>query len=293
VRYGLIVPQQEIGPVPADVARYAQVAERRGFTFLNIYDHVLGADRAIRPDWGARYALEDQFHEPFVLYGYLAALTRLELVTGVIILPQRQTALVAKQAAEVDVLTGGRFRLGVGIGWNPVEYEALGVDFRTRAARLEEQVALLRRLWTEESVTFSGRFDTVDHAGLLPPPIQRPIPIWLGGGTASAVVERIGRIADGWMCNTAPGPELDEALAGIARAADAAGRDRAAIGLQMHVRVEGRFERDLLLPVVEQCRALGTTHLAFDPGRIGRTPEQHVEFVEELADLLELARVAS
>src|SRR6266511_2773127 len=150
MQLGAILPQTEIGPDPQDLVRFVRAAEDGGFTYVVVYDHVLGADRATRPDWQGPYDLHSQFHEPFVLYGYLAALTRLELVPGVLILPQRQTALVAKQAAQVDVLAGGRFRLGVGIGWNPVEYEALGIPFRSRAARYEEQVEVLRRLWTEE-----------------------------------------------------------------------------------------------------------------------------------------------
>src|SRR5687767_4649117 len=159
---GIILPQTEIGPDPDVIATFAKTAEERGFSYLVVYDHVLGADRATRPDWQGPYDLDSQFHEPFVLFGFIAALTRLELVPGVIILPQRQAVLVAKQAAEVDVLTRGRFRLGVGIGWNQVEYEALGVPFRRRAAIYEEQVEVMRRLWTEDSVTFTGRFHTIE-----------------------------------------------------------------------------------------------------------------------------------
>ena len=150
------------------------------------------------------------FHEPFVLFGYLAAITSLELVTGIIILPQRQTALVAKQAAEVDLLTNGQFRLGVGLGWNAVEYEALGKDFTNRGARMDEQIELLRRLWTEATVTFDGEFERVTGAGLAPLPVQRPIPIWIGGSSTRAY-QRIGRLADGWFPMTPPGPKLDEA----------------------------------------------------------------------------------
>src|SRR5437588_11706798 len=166
---GVVFPQTEIGPDPAVVKDYAQAAEALGYSHLLVYDHVLGASTEHRPDWGGAYSQKDQFHEPFVLFGYLAGLTsKIELVMGVLVLSQRQTALVAKQAAEVDVLTGGRLRLGVGVGWNPVEYDALGIDFHTRAARYEEQVELLRRYWMEDSVTFEGRFDRVDHAGLMP-----------------------------------------------------------------------------------------------------------------------------
>src|SRR5205823_7188171 len=193
-----------------------------------VYDHVLGADPTGRPNWQG-YTYKDMFHEPFVLFGYLAALTQLELVTAVLILPQRQAVLVAKQAAEVDVLTGGRLRLGVGIGWNDIEYQALGVDFASRAALYEEQVELMRRLWTEDSVTFEGSFHHVDRAGILPRPVQQPIPVWMGGGTRRRVLERIGRLSDGWICNTPPGHGLEEALPVVRAAAADAGRSPSAV----------------------------------------------------------------
>ncbi|HEY0584319.1 MAG TPA: TIGR03619 family F420-dependent LLM class oxidoreductase, partial [Chloroflexota bacterium] len=161
MQIGVVFPQTEIGADPGGVRAYVQAVQDMGFQHLEVYDHVIGADPAGYPGWSGPYNVNSLFHEPFVLFGYLAALApRLELVTSVIILPQRQTVLVAKQAAEVDVLTGGRLRLGVGIGWNQVEYEALGIDFRTRARRFEEQIDVMRRLWTEQSVTYEGRFHT-------------------------------------------------------------------------------------------------------------------------------------
>ena len=180
---------------------------------------------------GGPYDIDTTFHEPFVLYGYIAAITSLELVTGVIILPQRQTALVAKQAAEVDLLTNGRFRLGVGLGWNAVEYEALGKDFSNRGTRSEEQVALLRRLWTERTVTHDGPTERVTGAGLAPLPIQRPIPIWFGPSSTRAL-RRTGRLGDGWFPMAAPGPKLDVAKAIVDAAAIEAGRDPATIGME-------------------------------------------------------------
>src|SRR5205085_5010163 len=177
-----------------------------GYNHILIYDHVLGADTANRPNWSGAYSSKDQFHEPLVLFGYFAALTqRVELVTDVLILPQRQTALVAKQAAEVDVLSGGRLRLGVGIGWNPVEYEALGQDFHNRGQRIEEQVALLRRLFHDPVVTFAGRWHQVQAAGINPLPVRRSIPIWIGG-SADAVLQRVARIGDGWFPQMRPEP---------------------------------------------------------------------------------------
>jgi alkanesulfonate monooxygenase SsuD/methylene tetrahydromethanopterin reductase-like flavin-dependent oxidoreductase (luciferase family) len=161
MRIGVVFPQTELGGDVAAVRAYAQRAEELGFTHVLAYDHVAGADPAVHTGWDGPYDVRTTFHEPMVLYGYLAAVSSMELVTGIIILPQRQTVLAAKQAAEVDLLTGGRFRLGVGIGWNRVEYEALGQDFSTRGQRLEEQITLLRRLWTEQTVTFSGTFDRI------------------------------------------------------------------------------------------------------------------------------------
>jgi len=199
MQIGVVFPQLEIGPDPAGVRAYAHAVQQLGFKHLMIYDHVVGADPASYPGWSGPYTFESQFHEPFVVFGYLAAVApELELVTGVIILPQRQTALVAKQAAEVDVLTSGKLRLGIGIGWNTVEYEALGMDFSNRGKRFEEQIELLRRLWTEPVVTFEGRYHRVTAAGLNPLPVQRPIPLWIGA-SAEPAIKRAAEMADGYF----------------------------------------------------------------------------------------------
>src|SRR6266550_7850766 len=179
MQIGVTFPQTEIGADPIVIRDYAQTVEGLGYSHLVAFDHVLGADPTHRPGWQG-YTYRQMFHEPFVLFGYLAALTHLELVPAVIILPQRQTALVAKQAAEIDILTGGRLRLGVGLGWNFVEFEALGEDFRNRGRRAEEQIEVLRRLWTEPVVDFDGRWHRIPAAGINPLPVQRPIPIWIG-----------------------------------------------------------------------------------------------------------------
>jgi probable F420-dependent oxidoreductase len=199
VKIGVTFPQTEIGYDPIVLRDYAQAAEGLGLDHILVYDHVLGADTSARPDWGGRYAAKDSFHEPFVLFGYMAAFTsKIEFVTGILILPQRQTVLVAKQAAEVDVLSGGRLRIGVGLGCNDVEYEALGQDFHNRGRRVEEQVQVLRRLWTEPIVDFEGKWHRIDRAGLNPMPVQRPIPLFMGG-LSDAAIERSARIADGWF----------------------------------------------------------------------------------------------
>ena len=182
---GVIFPQTEIEPDPVAVRDFAQAAEQLGFAHIFIADHVLGADprHHDHPSLGA-YSHESVVHETMTLMGYLAAVTqRVGLATGILILPQRQTVLVAKQAAEVDVLSGGRLRLGIGVGWNQVEFQALGEDFHNRGRRSAEQIEVMRALWTEEVVDFHGRWHNVTHAGLNPLPVQRPIPVWLGGGS--------------------------------------------------------------------------------------------------------------
>jgi probable F420-dependent oxidoreductase len=260
VNIGVVFPQTEIGPDRGAVRAYAQRVEELGFTHLLAYDHVLGADPEVHKPWTGPYDVRTTFHEPMVLYGYLAAVTSLELVTGIIILPQRQTALVAKQAAEVDLLTGGHFRLGVGLGWNAVEYEALGKTFADRGRRVAEQVELLRRLWTEESVTFTGQFERVTGAGLAPLPVQRPIPVWFGAQSRPAYI-RIGKLADGWFPQVPPGPRLDEAKAVVAEAARQAGRDPAALGMEGRVSW-GEGGAAKLVDHVNRWRDAGATHVS-------------------------------
>jgi probable F420-dependent oxidoreductase len=198
MQFGVIFPQTEIGADPVAIRDYAQAIEGLGYSHIAAFEHVLGADTTHRPGWRGPYTTRHMFHEPFVLFGYLAALTRLELVPAVIILPQRQAVLVAKQAAEVDVLTGGKLRLGVGVGWNPVEYEALGMDFHRRGRIVEEQIEVMRLLWSREVVSFRGRYHTISEAGLNPLPVRRSIPVWLGG-SVETLLRRAARIGDGWF----------------------------------------------------------------------------------------------
>jgi probable F420-dependent oxidoreductase len=243
---------------------------------------VVGADPAVHTGWDGPYDVHTTFHEPMVLYGYLAAVTSMELVTGIIILPQRQTALVAKQAAEVDLLTGGKFRLGVGIGWNRVEYEALAQDFSTRGKRMEEQIALLRRLWTEQTVTFDGTFDRVTGAGLAPMPAQQPIPVWVGAQSPRAY-RRAGRLADGWFPQMAPGPQLDEARRIVTEAAAEADRDPA--GLGMEGRLRWQEDQDQLATAMQQWQGAGATHLSVNTMGVGlKTVDDHLAALATAAE---------
>jgi probable F420-dependent oxidoreductase len=282
MRIGVVFPQTELGGDVGAVRAYVQRAEELGFTHVLAYDHVVGADPAVHTGWDGPYDVHTTFHEPMVLYGYLAAVTSMELVTGIIILPQRQTALVAKQAAEVDLLTGGKFRLGVGIGWNRVEYEALAQDFSTRGKRMEEQIALLRRLWTEQTVTFDGSFDRVTGAGLAPMPVQQPIPVWVGAQSPRAY-RRAGRLADGWFPQMAPGPQLDEARRIVTEAAAEADRDPA--GLGMEGRLRWQEDQDQLATAMQQWQGAGATHLSVNTMGAGlKTVDDHLAALARAAE---------
>ncbi|HZM55128.1 MAG TPA: LLM class F420-dependent oxidoreductase [Acidimicrobiales bacterium] len=281
-----MLPQTEIGADVASVRSYGQGVEEMGYQHLLAYDHVVGADTTVHQDWSGPYDIDTEFHEPFVLFGYLAACTSLELVTGITILPQRPTVLVAKQAAEIDLLTNGKFRLGVGIGWNPVEYEALGQDFSVRGRRIEEQVELLRQLWTNRSVTSSGRFDQVTGAGIAPLPIQRPIPIWFGGMSPKAI-RRMGRLADGWFPLVQPGPELDRARETIAAAASEVGRDPDALGMEGRVGWNG--DADDVARRIDGWREVGATHVSINTMGAGlATVEDHLGALASVADVVQL-----
>jgi probable F420-dependent oxidoreductase len=264
---GVVFPQTELPTDRGAVRAYVEGVEALGYSHLLAYDHVLGADTSVHPGWSGPYDLDSTFREPLVFFGHLAAFTTLELVTGIIVLPQRQTALVAKQAAEVDLLTEGRFRLGVGLGWNPVEYEALGQDFTTRGRRIGEQVELLRRLWSERSVTYSGTYETVTGAGLAPLPVQRPIPVWFGAASPPAY-RRAGRLADGWFPQVAPGPRLDEARAVVEHAALDAGRDPSSLGMEGRISW-GEQGAEQLSDHADRWRAAGASHLAVNTMNAG------------------------
>jgi probable F420-dependent oxidoreductase len=258
MRVGAVFPQTEIGNDPGDIRRWAAAVEALDFDHIMAYDHVLGAGTDGRPDWRG-YTSEDPFHEVFVLFGYLAGITRrVELATGVLVLPQRQTALVAKQAAEVDVLSGGRLRLGVGVGWNEVEYGALGESFRDRGARSEEQIGLLRELWSTPVITHSGRWHQVDRAGINPRPAAGLIPVWLGGGS-DQTLRRVARMGDGWLPTGDPGPAAG-ALARLRDYLRQAGRQPGDVGIEPRLTLASVPPADWAGYAV-RWRDLGATHL--------------------------------
>lgn len=279
MKIGVVFPQTEVGADPGGIKDYAQTAESLGFSHILAYDHVIGANTASRPGWKPPYTHLDPFHEPFVLFGYLAGVTqKVELVTGIIILPQRQTVLVAKQAAALDILSNGRFRLGIGIGWNPVEYEALGENFKNRGSRSEEQIDLLRKLWTQPLVTFDGRWHKVTDAGINPLPVRRPIPIWFGGSDERAL-RRLARLGDGWFPLMSPDEKCKTTIEKIHSYAKEAGRDPSMMGIEGRISY-GQGSLETWTRELEAWRKLGATHVSFNTMKAGLNgPGAHIEAI--------------
>ena len=293
MRVGVVFPQTEIGPDPVAIRDYVQAAEDLGYSHLIAYDHVLGADTRFHEGWSGGYALNDMFHEPLVVFGYMAAITKtLELVTAILILGQRQTALVAKQAAEVDVLSGGRLRLGVGIGWNHVEYEALGQNFHNRGRRTEEQIPLLRALWTQEVVNFKGRWNHVTDAGINPLPVQRPIPIWMGAGgrlspvPPERVLRRVARLADGWFPQFSPDEAGRETITRVREYAREEGRDPSVIGMEARINIaDGNPE--FWAERAKAWEELGATHISVNTMRAGlESSEAHINAIRQFKEVV-------
>jgi probable F420-dependent oxidoreductase len=279
MRIGVVFPQTEIGQDPAVIRDYAQAVESMGFTHLLAFDSVVGANPDRPGGWDSPYTYQHAFHEPFVLFGFCAAVTqRIELVTGVIILPQRQTALVAKQAAEVDVLSGGRLRLGIGVGWNTVEFEALGENFGNRGKRVEEQLEVMRRLWTQELATFEGRWHRVSDAGIKPLPVQRPIPVWMGGDS-DVVIRRAARLADGWITlpSFRPGPAAQPTVDRLHALVREAGRDPARFGIEARMALATLSPEERVAEMAAWRAMRGITHLCVNTMGLGLpSPDEHV-----------------
>ena len=293
---GVIFPQTEIEPDPSAIKDFAQAAEDMGYAYIFIADHVLGADPAHHDFPALRtYNHKSVVHEIMTLMGYLSAVTeRVGLATGILILPQRQTVLVAKQAAEVDVLSGGRLRLGIGVGWNTVEYEALGEDFHNRGARSAEQIEVMRALWTQDVVDFHGKWHNISHAGLNPLPVQRPIPIFLGAGSsatptiAEPVLKRVARLADGWCPNFNPdetGNGYVEKVHGYMREM---GRDPSKLVLDGRLRVSGKQPEDWM-DEAKAWQELGAGYLSIENRQGGLTTAgEHIEAMRRFKDATDL-----
>ncbi|MBV9545996.1 MAG: LLM class F420-dependent oxidoreductase [Chloroflexi bacterium] len=286
MKLGVIFPQTEIGAGPGGVRAYVQAVQDLGFQHLLIYDHVLGAEPAGHPGFNGPYTSASMFHEPFVLFGYLAAVAPgLELVTAVIILPQRQAVLTAKQAAEVDVLTGGKLRLGVGIGWNDVEYEGLGMQFSNRGRRFEEQIQLMRRLWTEPVLSFEGRYHRVTAAGINPLPVQRPIPIWIGA-SAEAAIKRAAETADGFFPQRPLEGGWPATMERIHGWLEDAGRNAKDFGIEQRINTSAGNPDDWR-NVADEWRGFGATHLSINTMNAGlRGPDAHVARLREAREAL-------
>lgn len=269
MRIGAVIPHHEIGTDPGAIRAYAEGAEALGVDHLLIYDHVVGVDRDRPGGFEGPYDKDVAFHEPFVLLGFMAACTtRIDLATAVLILPQRQTVLVAKQAAEVAILSGNRLKLGVGVGWNTAEYVALNEDFSTRGRRQTEQVELMRRLWSEDAFSFHGEYHTIEHASILPRP-SSPIPV-LFGGSAPALLERCARIGDGWMPLGSPNDKAADRIARLKELRTAAGRDWDGFLIHAQAQYAGG-DPDRWRAHAEKWAALGATHLAIATYNAGAT----------------------
>jgi probable F420-dependent oxidoreductase len=288
MKFGVVFPQTEFGSDPAAVRDFAQTAEGMGFSHVVAYDHVIGANPVRPGGWRGPYTHESSFLEPFVLFSYMAAVTqKMGFMTGILILPQRQTVLVAKQAATLDVFCNGRFRLGVGLGWNEVEYTALNQDFHTRGKRLEEQIALLRQLWTQPLVTFQGTWDSVPDAGLKPLPVQRPIPIWIGGVSEPAL-RRTARMADGWLPMYRTIDEARQASTVIRKALDDAGRDPSELGIEPRI-AYGDGNPQTWQKWIQAWQSMGVSQFSVNTLGAGfSTPRAHLDALRTFVETIEI-----
>ena len=283
MKTGLVFPQTEFGSDPSAIKDYAQTAEELGFTHILAYDHVLGANPERPGGWSGPYTHLTPFHEPFLLFAFMAACTSsIEFTTGIIILPQRQTVLVAKQAAELDVLCHGRFRLGVGLGWNTVEYTGLNESFHNRGRRIEEQVSLMKLLWTQPLVNFKGKYHTIEDAGINPLPVQQPIPIWFGGHSDDQL-RRAATLSDGWMPNYRTVAEAAPALEALDHYLDQAGRPRGQFGLEPRLQF-GQDDPKLWEKTIMEWRSAGATHISVNTMGCGfDTPQSHIQAITRFA----------
>jgi probable F420-dependent oxidoreductase len=283
LKIGVVYPQTEFGNDPASIRDYAQAAEDLGYTHILAYDHVLGANPDRHGGWSGPYTHETPFQEPFVLFAFMAALTkRIHFTTGVIILPQRQAALVAKQAASLDVLSGGRLRIGVGTGWNWVEYQSLNQEFNNRGRRFEEQIEVMRLLWTRPLVQFEGRWHSIPDAGINPLPVQRPIPLWFGGH-AEPALRRAARLGDGWMPNYYTPADAATALEILRRTLQENQRDPDTFGIEPRLSY-GKGNLEDWHTWIQDWLAAGATHMTLNTMGLGfQKPADHIKAIQDFA----------
>lgn len=289
MKIGFVYPQTEFGNDPEAIRDLAQTAEGLGFSHVLAYEHVVGVNPDSMANWDGPYDFKSSFQSPFLLFSFMAAVTdSLGFTTGILILPQRQTVLAAKQAATLDVLCNGRLRLGIGNGWNKPEYIALGENFHNRGQRIEEQISLMRQLWTQPLVKFSGRWHNMPDAGINPLPIQQPIPIWFGGH-ADQVLQRIAMMGDGWMTNYPTAEDAGPALVKIDRYLNQAGRSRTSIGFEARIRYadgDPHAWEQLLL----DWQNAGVSHISLNTMGVGfDTPAQHLDALKLFASSMEIA----
>jgi probable F420-dependent oxidoreductase len=286
MKIGIIYPQTELKGDPEAVRRIGLATEEHGFDHLLTYDHVVGATHDREPKLQGPYTEQQPFHDPFVMFAYLAGITRrIEFVTGILILPQRQTVLVARQAADLDLLSAQRFRLGVGIGWNYVEYDSLGQDFKSRGKRVAEQIGLLRRLWSEPLVTFKGQFDAIDRAALNPRP-RRSIPIWMGG-FADVALKRGAELADGFIFADGAADAFEQ-VSKVRQYLKQA--SRSAEGFGLHINMIAAKTPQAVVDTVSRWRDIGGTHASVNTmGQGFATAEQHLDHLQRAADALRTA----
>ncbi len=282
MQIGIVFPQTEIGGDPGGIKAFGQAAESLGYSHISTFDHVIGANLENRPDWKGPYSITSEFHEPFVLFGYLAGATEnLGFSTSILILPQRQTVLVAKQAAALDVLCGGRFRLGIGTGWNEIEYESLNEDFKSRGRRSEEQIEVMRALWSNQVVDYTGEWHSIPDAGIKPLPVQQPIPVWLGGGATNVVLRRIARLADGWMPQWQPNEESLAELERVHGMVKEFGREPSELGLDGRLPLVSA-KSDSWADGAERWKSAGATHVSIMTMKDGlEGADAHIRRLEE------------
>ncbi|MFC1960599.1 LLM class F420-dependent oxidoreductase [Chloroflexota bacterium] len=288
MKIGVIFPHFEFGTDSGAVRDFAQTVEALGFSHIAADDHVIGPNPDRPGGWTGWVTYKTAFYEPLVLFSFMAAVTRrLAFNTWVLLLPQRQTVLVAKQAATLDILSEGRLRLGLGVGWNEIEYTSLGADMRTRGQRIEEQVLLLRQLWTQELVDFQGNWHTIPDAGINPLPVQRPIPIWFGG-QSEAAIRRMARLGDGWMPLYTDVHQAQPGLDLLDRCLEDAGRSRANFGLEARLPY-GSGDPAVWEQLLLDWQTAGATHAVLQTTNCGfTTPTDHLAALRRFAEAINL-----